>query len=50
MLTNFNAKERDIDDWNALFTGADPRLRIRNVVKPPGSVNSVIEVVLEAGE
>lgn len=48
-MTNFNAKERDIDDWNAIFTRVNPRLKIRNVFKPPGSVNSIIEVALEGG-
>ncbi|KIW27721.1 uncharacterized protein PV07_07432 [Cladophialophora immunda] len=47
MLTNFNAKERDLDDWRSLFERADPRLKVAKVIKPPGSVNSILEVVLE---
>ncbi|KIW93077.1 uncharacterized protein Z519_05682 [Cladophialophora bantiana CBS 173.52] len=47
MMTNFNAKERELDDWRSLFSRADPRLKIANVIKPPGSVNSIIEAVLE---
>ena len=47
MMTNFNSKERDIEDWQDLFTRADPRLKIRQVNKPPGSVNSIIEASIE---
>lgn len=47
MMTNFNSKERDIDDWTAIFAQADPRLKIVNVFKPVGSVNSIIELALE---
>lgn len=50
MLTNFNSKERDIEDWRSLFTKADPRLKLRKVTKPPGSVNSIVEAVLEEVE
>ncbi|OCL03487.1 S-adenosyl-L-methionine-dependent methyltransferase [Glonium stellatum] len=48
MMTTFNAKERELEDWKALFTRVDQRLKLRNVKKPVGSVNSVMEVVLEA--
>ena len=47
MLTNFNAKEREIGDWQSLLVAADPRLKVAKVIKPPGSVNSIIEAVLE---
>ena len=47
MMTAFNFRERERADWEALFTSADPRLKLRNVVKPEGSVNSVMEVVFE---
>ncbi|KIX06362.1 uncharacterized protein Z518_04338 [Rhinocladiella mackenziei CBS 650.93] len=50
MMTNFNAKERDLDDWRNLFVKADPRLKVVKVVKPPGSVNSIIEAALEEGD
>ena len=50
MMTNFNAKEREIDDWRSLFSRADPRLKIVKVTKPPGSVNSIIEAVLEESQ
>ncbi|RMZ77383.1 hypothetical protein DV737_g4390, partial [Chaetothyriales sp. CBS 132003] len=47
MLTNFNAKERELDAWRSLFEKADPRLKVAKVIKPAGSVNSIIEAVLE---
>lgn len=48
MLTN--AKERDYGEWAELFKAADPRLKIKNVANPPGSIMSLIEVVLEGDE
>jgi 6-hydroxytryprostatin B O-methyltransferase len=46
MMTNFNAKERGLDDWRSLFIRGDPKLKVKKVNKPPGSVNSVIEAGL----
>ncbi|KAK8079428.1 hypothetical protein PG997_007246 [Apiospora hydei] len=46
MLGTFNAKEREEDEWVALFREADPRLRIRAIHRPTGSELSVIEVYL----
>jgi 6-hydroxytryprostatin B O-methyltransferase len=48
MLLLLNAKQRDYGQWNHLFKSADPRLTIKNVITPPGSIMSFIEVVLEA--
>ena len=50
MLLLLNAKQRDHEQWTALFKSADPRLTIKNVVTPPGSIMSFIEVVLESSE
>jgi hypothetical protein len=50
MMIHFNAQERDPDDWTALFTAADSRFKILNIVRLPGSVNHVIEIVFETGE
>lgn len=50
MLLWFNAKERSYDQWESLLHLADPRLKIKNVVTPPASAMSFIEVVLEQGE
>ncbi|OHF00081.1 O-methyltransferase [Colletotrichum orchidophilum] len=45
-----NAKERDFGEFEALFRRADPRLSIRNVVKPLGSLMSLLEVFLSPEE
>lgn len=47
MMTTFNASERERAQWGALFANADSRLKLRNVVHPPGSVQAVMEVVFE---
>ena len=47
MLTHCNALERELDDWNALITAADPRFKVKNVSLPPGSALSFIEIVFE---
>ncbi|KAI6350678.1 hypothetical protein MCOR25_010480 [Pyricularia grisea] len=41
-----NSKERDFSEFESLFRRADPRLVIRNVFKPVGSLMSLIEVTL----
>ena len=46
MFTMLNAQERSADEWARLVAAADPRLRIASIQKPPGSDDSVIEVVL----
>jgi 6-hydroxytryprostatin B O-methyltransferase len=48
MRQTFNSKERELDDWTALFAAVDPMLRIVAVVQPPGSVMAVMEVAREA--
>jgi hypothetical protein len=50
MMTNFNAKEKDLDDWSSLFTRSDPKLMMGEVSRPPGSVNSGTEAALEEVE
>ena len=32
-----NARERDADDWKALFAAADARFEFVRIVEPPGS-------------
>ena len=44
-MQTFNAKERELEDWNALLKAVDERLRLKNVVQPFGSSMSVLEVV-----
>ena len=46
MLHNFNAKEREVEDWRSVLQKADPRLEIKAIRRPDGSHHSVIEVVL----
>ncbi len=47
MMISFNAVERDLEGWKELCAKADQRLKIKNVVTPPGSAQSVMEIVLE---
>ena len=50
MIGTFNAKEREIEEWNAVLENADARLRIRSIKRPAGSELSVIEASLEHGQ
>jgi 6-hydroxytryprostatin B O-methyltransferase len=36
MMTDFNGAERSLEDWEKLFTQADPRLELRRIVSPLG--------------
>ena len=47
MMNLMNAQQRDMEQWTDLFAKADSRLKIKNVVSPPGSVMSFLEVVLD---
>lgn len=47
MMTNFNAKEREIGDWEKVLKMADARLEITKRVKPESSVFSIMEVELQ---
>jgi len=44
---NFNAKERDADEWEALLEKGDPRFKIKGIVQPPHSLFAIIEVIWE---
>lgn len=49
-LQSFNAKERELGEFTALLTQTsddEGRLVLKSVVKPPGSVLSVLEVAYE---
>ena len=48
MLTLFNAREREEDDWRALFEQADPRFKVVRVSSAPGGGSGVIEAVWNA--
>ncbi|KAL4808157.1 O-methyltransferase-domain-containing protein [Aspergillus unguis] len=49
MMTTFNARERPLADWVKLCSDADPRLKLKSVSKPEGSVMSILEFVFEGG-
>lgn len=47
MLQVFNSQERHMQDWRDIFIRVDPRLSVKKVVQPAGSVLSIIELALE---
>lgn len=48
MKNVFNGKERDFDGWAALIARVDPRACIQQIRSPPGSLLSIIEVVMQS--
>lgn len=46
MTIMHNALEREIEDWKALFTRADERLRLVSVRTPEGSAQSIMVLEL----
>ena len=51
MMQTFNSRERELGEFEELFKQAadgEGRLVLRNLVKPPGSMLSVMEVAYEA--
>ena len=47
MMMDFNARQRELWEWEDLLATADPRFKLKNVVKPPGSLQSIMEVVFD---
>lgn len=47
MLEIGNAKERELEEWKALFSQADERFVFKGVFQPEGSRLSLLEVVWE---
>jgi hypothetical protein len=43
MLQQFNSRERDAAEWEALFKEADERFKLDRIVSLPWSILSVIE-------
>lgn len=43
MLVTVNSREREADDWGALFKEADPRFKFLGAVLPPKSRLWLIE-------
>jgi 6-hydroxytryprostatin B O-methyltransferase len=46
VMSHFNGKQRDLEEWHKILEAADERLKIANVVQPMGSHFSIIEVIL----
>jgi hypothetical protein len=44
MMAYFNAWERDADEWQQLFTKADPRFKFVGINQPQGSALALVEV------
>ncbi|KAI4859218.1 putative O-methyltransferase [Hypoxylon rubiginosum] len=47
MLEIGNAKERDLDEWKALFEQADQRFVFKGMQQPPGSSLAILEATWE---
>jgi hypothetical protein len=45
MMEFHNSKERDADDWVALFSDADPRFKVLSIRRPARSNLGIIEIV-----
>lgn len=44
MGATFNAMERTVEDWKAIFQDADPRFVLQSVSQPKGSALALIDV------
>lgn len=44
MAAIFNSHERTVAQWKELLAGADARFSLQEVVSPPGSALSIIDV------
>ena len=45
MLSLYNSRERDSDDWRSLFHQADSRFRFVDAVAVQGSTSGIIEAI-----
>ena len=50
MAQSFNSKERSLEEWEELFEGTEPKLRIKGWKQPFGSAMAVMEVVIAREE
>lgn len=50
MMVSMNGRERSLSQWKDLLSEADKRLRIKAVIKPTGSILSVLEVIFDDAE
>ena len=47
VMSHFNGKQRDLEDWKKIFAAVDDRLVLSNLIVKPGSVLSIIELKLQ---
>jgi hypothetical protein len=47
VMSHFNGKQRDLDDWKKIFAAVDERLVLSKLVVQPGSVLSILELQLQ---
>lgn len=47
VMSHFNGKQRDLDDWMKIFAAVDDRLVLSKLVIQPGSVLSILELQLQ---
>jgi hypothetical protein len=45
MLELHNGKERDANDWAALFEACDSRFHFEGIIRPPGSRLGIIQAI-----
>ena len=50
MAYTFNARERTLADWKALFEEADPAFELKSVIEPKGSAMGILEFVWEGAD
>jgi predicted O-methyltransferase YrrM len=50
VMSHFNGKQRDLDDWKEIVAAADKRLRVQRVVQPKASGLAIIELALDEAE
>jgi hypothetical protein len=50
MAYKFNARERTLADWKALFQDADPVFVLKNVIEPKGSAMGILEFVCKGAD
>jgi 6-hydroxytryprostatin B O-methyltransferase len=47
VMSHFNGKQRDMDDWKKIFAAVDEKLVVNNIIVQPGSVLSIIELSMQ---
>ncbi|KAI5921377.1 S-adenosyl-L-methionine-dependent methyltransferase [Camillea tinctor] len=49
MAATFNAREKEIAEWESLLRAADPRFQLNKVFQPEGSALGVIDIIWNNG-